>query len=687
MGADEETPGHGSSRRTATALLPTHRFLTTVARHTSPFYAVPLHYLKRRGVFLVLLCMGGIAFLHSAYLFPSENDLLHGSSSSSRSPKKNPFMTLGHIREPPSYGSAPVNGVDEDGFEIVVEEPFAERKKGEIEHRQPFGQESSSQQQQQQQQQKGARSPPRIQFDFVESPIHNAEARTDWNKDRFVAVKKMIRHAWLGFVPTMVKRMEDIKTKSQRLQVRGEWVDIMDTLLLAWMLDEYKFAKTKVQELTRPRHLSNPDLFGSGPWQGDGQGQLEVEHQEHETALDETQEDGEDGGNDSEDRGIGFFDNVVRQLGGLLSIYELGRSRLYEDPEILKAAVELGDQLTLAFQGPNNAIPARTIFESGRVGLNKVLAGKVSLAEVSTFQLEFRQLSYLTFNDKYRELAESNFKYLASLNLKIPGLYPAYFDPNDGAAPEYVASFGSLSDGFYEYLLKTYLLTGDEKVKDLYISSIEAMHKHLISHSQKSSETHLVLGVYDTATDSLVPKMDHLSCFAPGLLALGAKVLNRPKDLIAARGLMETCFMSYQNSATGLGADEIAFLRPEFSKGKEFEMLPKGAGFYLIDPEYALRPETVESLFILYRITGEGKYQEYAWKIVQAIEKHCRTKDGYSGLVNVMDASEGLTNTMPSHFLSQTLKYLYLIFDSPEVASLDDYIFNTEGHLIKYPIP
>ncbi|KAF9547096.1 hypothetical protein EC957_008945 [Mortierella hygrophila] len=668
MGADEETPGLESSRRTATTLLPTHRFLTTVARHTSPFYSVPLHHLKRRGVFLVLLCMGGIAFVHSVYLFPSNNDLLHGSNSSSRNPKKNPFITLGHIREPPSYGSAPVNGVDEDGFGIVVEKPFVERKKGGVGYRQPSRQESSSQQQQ-----KGARRPPRIQFDFVESPIHNAEARADWNKDRFVAVKKMIRHAWSRFVPTMVKKTEDIKTKSQRLRVRGEWIDIMDTLLLASMSDEYELAKTKVQELTRPRRLSNPALFGSGPWQGDGQGQLEVEHQEQETALDEIPEDDGDGANDSEDRGIGFFDNVVRQLGGLLSIYELERSRLNEDPEILQAAAELGDQLTLAFQGPNNALPARTIFESGRVGLNKVLAGKVSLAEVSTFQLEFRQLSYLTSNDKYREL--------------IPGLYPAYFDPNDGAAPEYVASFGSLSDGFYEYLLKTYLLTGDEKVKDLYISSIEAMHRHLISHSQKPSETHLVLGVYDTATDSLVPKMDHLSCFAPGLLALGAKVLNRPKDLIAARGLMETCFMSYQNSATGLGADEIAFLRPEFSKGKEFEMLSRGAGFYLIDPEYALRPETVESLFILYRITGEGKYQEYAWRIVQAIEKHCKTKDGYSGLVNVMDASEGLTNTMPSHFLSQTLKYLYLIFDDPEVASLDDYIFNTEGHLIKYPIP
>ena len=53
---------------------------------------------------------------------------------------------------------------------------------------------------------------------------------------------------------------------------------------------------------------------------------------------------------------------------------------------------------------------------------------------------------------------------------------------------------------------------------------------------------------------------------------------------------METCFLSYKKSATGLGADEIAFLTSEFSKGKEFEMLPYGSGFYIIDPEFVLRP-------------------------------------------------------------------------------------------------
>lgn len=39
-----------------------------------------------------------------------------------------------------------------------------------------------------------------------------------------------------------------------------------------------------------------------------------------------------------------------------------------------------------------------------------------------------------------------------------------------------------------------------------------------------------------------------------------------------------------------------------------------------------------------------------------------------------------------SHFLAQTLKYLYLIFSPPELASLDEYLFTTEGHLMSYPI-
>ena len=35
------------------------------------------------------------------------------------------------------------------------------------------------------------------------------------------------------------------------------------------------------------------------------------------------------------------------------------------------------------------------------------------------------------------------------------------------------------------------------------------------------------------------------------------------------------------------------------------------------DSHYLLRPETVESLLILHRVTGDKKYQEYGWKIFE----------------------------------------------------------------------
>lgn len=91
-------------------------------------------------------------------------------------------------------------------------------------------------------------------------------------------------------------------------------------------------------------------------------------------------------------------------------------------------------------------------------------------------------------------------------------------------------------------------------------------------------------------------KFEHLSCFLPGLLALGAHTLPttayanyKPKDtpshtitpeeeeaqhhnwrelhMLAAKGLGESCYLMYADQPTGLGPDEVLF--PE---GEEFWM-------------------------------------------------------------------------------------------------------------------
>ncbi|KAG0236952.1 Endoplasmic reticulum mannosyl-oligosaccharide 1,2-alpha-mannosidase [Actinomortierella wolfii] len=276
----------------------------------------------------------------------------------------------------------------------------------------------------------------------------------------------------------------------------------------------------------------------------------------------------------------------------------------------------------------------------------------------------------MTENQEFANLADKNLEFFMNMEPKIRGLFPAYFDPRKATPKDYVASFGSLSDSFYEYLLKAFMLTDDSRFKDLYIAAVDAMHDKLVSKPHNKNDPLLVLGVYDTSTETLVPKMDHLSCFAPGMLALGARKLGRAKDMAVARGLMETCYQNYASSSTGLGAEEIAFLATPFQHGKEFER-PKPQDFYVLSAGYELRAETVESLFVLYRTTGNPKYQDYAWNIALAIEKECKTSYGYSTLMSASDSLGGMTDYMPS---------------PPDIASLDKVLFTTQGHLIPYPL-
>ena len=97
-----------------------------------------------------------------------------------------------------------------------------------------------------------------------------------------------------------------------------------------------------------------------------------------------------------------------------------------------------------------------------------------------------------------------------------------------------------------------------------------------------------------------------------------------------------------------------------------------------------LRPETVESLFTLYRVTGDSVYQDWGWEITRALERHCRVgSGGYTTLRNVHTAHPTKTNKMESFFLAETLKYLFLLFADNNLLPLDRWVFNTEAH----PLP
>lgn len=105
--------------------------------------------------------------------------------------------------------------------------------------------------------------------------------------------------------------------------------------------------------------------------------------------------------------------------------------------------------------------------------------------------------------------------------------------------------------------------------------------------------------------------------------------------------------------------------------------------FQPLDAHSLLRPETVESLFILYRLTKDEKYQDYGWSIFQAIEQHAKiSTGGYSSLNSVKDTKLGFRDKMESFFLGETLKYLFLLFSDVDMVPLDKFVFNTEAHLL-----
>jgi hypothetical protein len=72
------------------------------------------------------------------------------------------------------------------------------------------------------------------------------------------------------------------------------------------------------------------------------------------------------------------------------------------------------------------------------------------------------------------------------------------------------------------------------------------------------------------------------------LLALGSKVLNRPKDLEIAIRLAETCYWSNRMTNTGIGAEEVWFnvIKRKGTTNEIHKRLP--VGIYRLGLSYSL---------------------------------------------------------------------------------------------------
>lgn len=163
-------------------------------------------------------------------------------------------------------------------------------------------------------------------------------------------------------------------------------------------------------------------------------------------------------------------------------------------------------------------------------------------------------------------------------------------------------------------------------------------------------------------------EMDHLACFAVGMLVLGAEGSRETEDLQLAASLGRTCYEMYRQMVTGLAPENVRFGPAQGGR------LQAGVAVNM------LRPEAAEAMFYLFRRTGDHMYREWGWKMFQAFERHSRVANGYAKVRDVRSVSPSHEDLMPSWFTAETLKYLYLLFSDTDLLHLDDYVFNSEAH-------
>jgi mannosyl-oligosaccharide alpha-1,2-mannosidase len=398
------------------------------------------------------------------------------------------------------------------------------------------------------------------------------------------------------------------------------------------------------------------------------------------------------------------FETTIRYLGAIVSLVELGDAGIIPNnilaadkrETLLKKATTLADGLIRAFDPSTGLSWPRIDFISGEKTADDPSIGP---ARAGTNFLEFCTLSKLTKDPQYCNRATRAWSSLVrnSYVEELPGLIDSRIRIDSGQPIGRERSWDSGHDSYYEYLIKANLLlphSQNAKIyRDRWLQAAEAVRHNLTTRSAPSQQhimSHIYMGKWSGPW--YLNEMSHLACFAPGNLMLGGRHLLRSDLVILGQALLEGCRHVYKSSPLGLGPEVFSWEPTPGSRNATFHPITQRQsnelqkhGFWVGDSRYKLRPEYAESLYYAFRITGDKRYREWAWDMFNALETHCKTVFGYAGIQDVMTEKDqvSLIDHTESYWAAETLKYLYLIFENVGTISLDDWIFTTEGHLIK----
>ncbi|KAJ9622474.1 hypothetical protein H2203_006698 [Taxawa tesnikishii (nom. ined.)] len=517
---------------------------------------------------------------------------------------------------------------------------------------------------------------PKVQFTFPRESSTERSAR----KTRQTAVKDAFERCWKAYKEHAWMADELAPVSGGKKDVFGGWaatlVDSLDTLWIMGLKTEFADAVSAAVSI---------DFGGS--------------------SLEE----------------INVFETTIRYLGGFLSAYDLSG-----DERLLEKAIELGEMLLVAFDTPNRMPITRWNVQEAKKSHAQLAHDQSLVAEIGSLTLEFTRLSQATSDSRWYDAVHRIMQAFdhQQAKTKLPGMWPILVDARKLDFTWHgTFTLGAMSDSLYEYFPKMHALLGglDPMYEKLYMDSMTTAIKYTLWRPMTPDKADILISGNAHAPDTgqksaggLETQGQHLVCFAGGMFALGGRLFEKQEHVDIGRKLTDGCIWTYNALPLGIMPEvfhmascptsAICDFNETYWKEEvmarainngdsdpvekiiEKEHLPPG--FTVIDDRrYILRPEAIESVFVLYRITGRKDLLETAWTMFQVIQENTMTElaNGALADITIEDGRRTVTDSMESFWLAETLKYFYLVFSEPTLISLDDYVFNTEAHPFKRP--
>uniref|UniRef100_A0A674CXG4 alpha-1,2-Mannosidase n=1 Tax=Salmo trutta TaxID=8032 RepID=A0A674CXG4_SALTR len=355
---------------------------------------------------------------------------------------------------------------------------------------------------------------------------------------------------------------------------------------------------------------------------------------------------------------VSVFETNIRVLGGLLGghsmavmLKDAGHYMQWYQDELLHMAKDLGLRLLPAFNTSSGLPYPRVNLKHGVRGPESRTGTETDTctACAGTIILEFAALSRFTGDPVFEVHARRALNFLWEKRQRNSNLVGTTINIHSGEWVRRDSGVGAGIDSYYEYLLKAYILLGD----DLFL---QRFNIHYASIMKYISQPPLLLDVH--IHKPLLPArtwMDSLLAFFPGLQVLKGDI----------RPAIETHEMLYQVT-------------------KKHNFLPEAftTDFRVHWAQHPLRPEFAESTYFLYKATKDPYYLEVGRTVLDNLNRFARVPCGFAAMKDVRTGSH--EDRMDSFFLAEMFKYLFLLFAEEDDLpfNVEDYIFTTEAHLL-----